>query len=116
MKNFSLLIVSSLILGCGGGGGGSSGSVVNVNSISWSVPTLRVNGTVLLLNEIKGYQFCYVKDDGPETCSIFNVSTPAQSTYSISDLTPGDYQITLALIDTNENYSDKSSVLTHSIN
>jgi hypothetical protein len=114
MNYFALLVISILLLGCGGSGSnGSNGSVEK--ALSWTVPTQRVNGDALLLNDIKGYRFCYSKDGGAELCSDFDIATPGQSSYSISDLASGDYEITLATIDINNIYSDKSASLSYKV-
>lgn len=107
--------------GCGGGSSSSGGGVSSVTDnltvkLSWVVPTQRANGDALLLNEIKGYEFCYTADGGSEVCEAFDVIDPAQSEYTIPNLPAGAYSITLATIDTNNIYSVKSTVLEHTIN
>jgi hypothetical protein len=109
------MIIASFFLaasGCGGGSGAASSSL----KLSWVVPTERVNGDALMLNEIKGYQFCYTVDDSSEACEIFDVINPAQSEFTIPNWPAGVYRITLATIDTNNIYSDKSAVLEHRVN
>jgi hypothetical protein len=122
------MIIASFFLAVSGCGGGSSdtnptigigiGTGTNSSSfiLSWVVPTQRVNGDALMLNEIKGYQFCYTVDDGSEACEIFDVSDPAQNEFTITNWPAGVYRITLATVDTNNIYSDKSAVLEHRVN
>ncbi|MFT6905435.1 MAG: hypothetical protein ACJAS1_002091 [Oleiphilaceae bacterium] len=122
LKYITCIVIGSFLLSaasCGGGSSGAgapSGTGSSTVKLSWVVPTQRVNGNALLLNEIKGYQFCYTIDGGSEACEVFDVTDPAQSEYAVADLDVGIYRITLATIDTNNIYSGKSAVLQHTIN
>jgi hypothetical protein len=122
LKYITCIVIGSFLLSAAGCGGGSSASGAPSGTgsltvkLSWVVPTQRVNGNALLLNEIKGYQFCYTIDGGSEVCEVFDVTDPAQSEYAVADLDAGIYRITLATIDTNNIYSGKSDVLQHTIN
>ena len=121
MKYITCIVIGSFLLSAASCGGGSSGAVSPSSAgsstvkLSWVVPTQRVNGDALLLNEIKGYQFCYTVDDGSEACEIFEVSSPAQSEFTVPNWPAGVYRITLATVDTNNIYSDKSAVLEHRV-
>jgi hypothetical protein len=122
LKYITCIVIGSFLLSAASCGGGSSGAVAPSSTgsstvkLSWVVPTQRVNGDALMLNEIKGYQFCYTVDDGSEACEIFDVSDPAQSEFTIPNWPAGVYRITLATVDTNNIYSDKSAVLEHRVN
>jgi hypothetical protein len=122
LKYITCIVIGSFLLsaaGCGGGSSGAgapSGTGSSTVKLSWVVPTQRVNGDALMLNEIKGYQFCYTVDDGSEACEIFDVSDPAQSEFTIPNWPAGVYRITLATVDTNNIYSLKSAVLEHRVN
>jgi hypothetical protein len=115
LKNIIVIVIASFFLAASGCGGGTGTASLSFN-LSWVVPTQRVNGDALMLNEIKGYQFCYTVDDGNEACETFDVSDPAQSEFTIPNWPAGVYRITLATIDTNNIYSDKSAVLEHRVN
>jgi hypothetical protein len=122
LKYITCIVIGSFLLSAASCGGGSSGAVApsgtssSTVKLSWVVPTQRVNGVALMLNEIKGYQLCYTVDDGIEACEIFEVSDPAQSEFTLPNWPAGVYRITLATIDTNNIYSDKSEVLEHRVN
>jgi hypothetical protein len=122
LKYITCIVIGSFLLFAASCGGGSSGAVApsgtssSTVKLSWVVPTQRVNGVALMLNEIKGYQLCYTVDDGIEACEIFEVSDPAQSEFTLPNWAAGVYRITLATVDTNNIYSDKSVVLEHRVN
>jgi hypothetical protein len=115
LKYITVMIIALFFLAASGCGSGSTTGASSFN-LSWVVPTQRTNGDALMLNEIKGYQFCYTVNDGIETCETFDVIDPAQSEYTIPNWSAGVYRITLAMIDTNNSYSDKSAVLEHRVN
>lgn len=115
LKYITVMIIALFFLAASGCGSGSTTGASSFN-LSWVVPTQRTNGDALMLNEIKGYQFCYTVNDGIEACETFDVNDPAQSEYTIPNWPAGVYRITLATIDANNSYSDKSAVLEHRVN
>jgi hypothetical protein len=120
LKYITVMIIGLFFLAASGCGSSDTSPSPTTGAssfkLSWIVPTQRANGDALMLNEVKGYQFCYTVDDGSETCETFDVSDPAQSEYTIPNWPAGVYRITLATIDTNNSYSDKSAVLEHRVN
>jgi len=114
----------SLLSGDIAGGSSSSGGSTSTSSgssiehsfqpgdyfafVEWQIPTTRENGDPLGLSEIAGYEIMITKVEegsGSESIVLTDQNT---SEYTLEGLSPGRYEIRIAVFDTDNVYSDYS--------
>jgi len=90
-KAILLMLLVAGLFGCGGGGGGSSsgapgsGSSKSV-SISWEVPSTKMDGSTLTPDEIAGFKIYYGTESGTYTEVV---DTGFAQNYTIDNLSAG---------------------------
>lgn len=77
--------------------------------LSWSAPSTRADGTPLSVSDLAGYEIYYTTDD-PAVSRTITVSGSAALSYTLSDLSAGNYYFAMAAIDTAGLKSDLSPV------
>jgi hypothetical protein len=77
--------------------------------LSWSAPSTRADGTPLALSDLAGYEIYYTTDD-PAVSRTITVSGSAALSYTLSDLSAGNYYFAMAAIDTTGLKSDLSAI------
>lgn len=93
--------------GCTGTTGGDN-STSTSNSISWSAPTTRVDGTAMSRNEISGYRISYGIAPG-NLEYVENLSATASS-WTISNVAPGTWYFWLQTIDSQGRVGPPSAI------
>ncbi len=122
MRNYILILITALfITSCGGGGGDTvSGASVkepskpvipkNAALLSWTTPTLYVDGTPL---SVAGYRIYYGKQSGIYTKSI---DVAVVNSYTVTNLDSNeDYYFAITVFDSNGIESDLSNEQAKSI-
>ncbi len=76
----------------------------NFLALSWTIPATREDGTYLPVYEIAGYELRYSKDSGTEV-TIVPIHDPQTTEWVIENVTPGQYDFSIATIDSDGVYS-----------
>lgn len=76
-------------------------------NLEWDVPLTRINGRVLPVSELAGYEIQYHSNRQQEV-SILRVNDALQTEAYIDDLPTGQYVFSIAAIDISGTYSDFS--------
>jgi hypothetical protein len=125
----SIALAAALVTGCGGGGSGSadiSGATGEEQSsqvvsgartlwLSWRAPAERESGEALPLSELSGYRVYWGTADDPQANEI-DITDPSITTYQITDIEPGTYQVAVTAIDRTGLESSQSNAITKSLN
>ncbi|WNO10123.1 fibronectin type III domain-containing protein [Teredinibacter sp. KSP-S5-2] len=77
-------------------------------TISWEIPTTRVNGDALPLSSIGGYQVLFRQTNQTSYAEIM-VYDEAQTSLSIDNIESGEYEFLIASFDTDDIFSAYSS-------
>jgi len=93
-----------LVVACSSGGGNGS------ELASWTAPSEREDGAVLLLSEISGYRVYYGTETGIYPNQLF-VSEEAITAEDVASIPAGKYFFVVATVDTNGLESVFSTVL-----
>lgn len=91
-----------------GGETQETGSTVLLSAtVSWQIPSQRMNGTQLGSSDIGGYEIAYRNTQEDVYQSIL-VMDNQQTEYEVHDLAAGEYEFTIAAFDSEGLYSDFS--------
>lgn len=94
IKGVIILLLLVVMAGCGGGGGatdvGSStgGAGSKAATITWGIPSTKMDGSALYVNEIAGFKIHYGTESGNYTETI---DTGFALSYTVENLSPGTY-------------------------
>ena len=66
--------------------------------VTWELPTTRVSGGPITLNEIAGVAVSLSADGGANFATLSNVLVPNPMTITIPDLVDGDYIVRLVVV------------------
>lgn len=77
---------------------------------SWTIPSIRTNGTALTLSELSGYEIYYTDDSG-SVAETVSVSGGSKSAHTLSNIAAGRYHFAISAIDTNGQKSALSSMV-----
>lgn len=93
----SCLMVVILASCTGSTGSGGSNNATGSDSISWSAPTTRIDGTAMSSNEISAYRVSY----GMDPSNLDHVEDVSSTTHSksLTSLTPGTWYFWVQTID-----------------
>ena len=133
MKHITLLFtlfLSLLITACGGGASGSdkdqivrafssttfSTAPTGTISISWDIPTTRVNTNIMPVSEISGYNvYLATNTNFIPSIPYTTISDRAVSDHIIYNLPDGTYYVYITTFDTNGDESPYSAPLIKTI-
>lgn len=73
---------------------------------SWTIPTERVDGSPLAIDEIGGYLLKYRIETDLSTWTKIVIADPNAYQYEVKNLTPGTYIVTIGVFDTDGRWSD----------
>lgn len=79
-------------------------------SLSWSIPTQRVDGSALPVAEISGYEVALFEESSNRV-STYSIEHPLQNQIRFEDLEPGSYELAVFAYDTENNISSPSSTM-----
>lgn len=82
-----------------------------VISLSWTIPAEREDGTYLPVYEIAGYEVRYSRDQSSDV-TVIRIDDAQKTDWVIEDVAPGEYQFSIATIDSEGVYSDFSTQAT----
>lgn len=68
-------------------------------NISWTIPTMRTNGTALPISELKGYQVYWTRSSDNAKGTI-NISSSTQASAAFDVYTPSTYYFAVSAVDT----------------
>ena len=68
-------------------------------TLSWSVPTVREDGSPLLLTEISRYEIYYFVEGDPVSDAVINIDEPSATEHSVEGLSSGTYHFSIATFD-----------------
>lgn len=80
-------------------------------SLSWTIPAAREDGSYLPVYEIAGYEVRYSKDQGTDV-TVIRINDPQKTDWVIENATPGQYEFSIATIDSEGVYSEFSTQTT----
>jgi hypothetical protein len=111
-----VLILVSVITGCGGGGAVDGGRGNNSATLSWDPSTTNADGT--LITNLAGYKIYYGTLSNTYTGSIDvgSATCNTECSYTIEGLSPGEYYFTVIAYDTSgieSGYSNEVSKTFH---
>ncbi|MGD8589000.1 MAG: putative Ig domain-containing protein, partial [Chromatiales bacterium] len=78
-------------------------------ALSWQIPTTRTDGTPLTISEIEGYRV-YMGDADDNLVMIVDLNDGTQTSYTVTDLTAGNYHFAVTTYDTDGNESLYSNI------
>jgi hypothetical protein len=117
-----LATVTAALSACSGGGGGEGPGFTGVNkgspqnciaTLTWEAPTERLNGTPLVLQELKNFTIYAAKTpDVHYDQRIFEIeiNDVFLTTFEVKDLKNGSYWFYMTVTDLQENTSTYSNV------
>ena len=85
----------------------------NITTISWTIPTERVDNTNLPLSELKEYRIYWGKDNTFNNITVVN--NPSNTEYIIKDLPSGTYYFKMTAVDKNNLESAYSTTVSKTI-
>ena len=132
---FIVLTLSLIITACGGGGGdaaavggGTNSAEADTNtdtdtntavtgaiSVSWDIPTTRVNGDLLPASEIAGYKIYLSTSNIIPSIPYATITNRALSEYTINNLESDTYTLYVTTYDTNGDESPYSDPISKTI-
>jgi len=103
LKYLTLFLLISLSITSCGGGGDNSNPIAGTKSISisWDIPTTRIDKTTLALSEINGFRI-YLSTTSTSTdtnTKIISIPYDATTSYTIKNLASGTYYIRISTYD-----------------
>jgi hypothetical protein len=78
--------------------------------LSWAIPTVRVDGTPLLLSDLSGYEVYYTNDTGSISVVVPVAGGSATGT-TVPSLASGNYYFSISAIDSSGLKSEMSAVV-----
>ena len=111
----AVALTAIVVSGCNGSNSSSSKNITNKSinqtngsvSLEWDIPTSRENQTALSMSEIERYEL-RVHEQSNSQFDTINIKDASANRHTINDLKPGNYEFTIAVIDTNGQYSEFS--------
>lgn len=83
-------------------------------NLSWSIPINRQDGTLLSPSELAGYKI-YITTESTDESIIIAINDPAQTTYTVPDLSPDVYHMAMSSVDNGGLHSELSAVVSVTI-
>jgi len=93
----------------------STASTAGTATLSWTVPTTRVNGAALMPAELSGYEI-YMTAERSGISSVIRVAGGLTVQHVVRDLLPDSYHFAISSIDSNGRPSALSPVASKTIN
>lgn len=122
----AMTILALALAACGGGGGGGDGTSLSSGdrsltspatgavTLSWIMPTTRVDGAALSPSEIAGYKLYYGTASNALTSTI-RINDPTQTEYTIQSLPSGTYYFKISAIDADGLEGPQSVAISRSV-
>lgn len=79
-------------------------------ALSWAIPAAREDGSYMPVYEIAGYELRYTKDQSTQV-TVVRINDAQTTDWVLEDVTPGNYQFTIATIDSDGLYSANSQTV-----
>lgn len=79
--------------------------------MEWDIPFARTNGDPLYANDLSGYEIQYSSEQERRVHSV-RIKDPLQTQLQLPALVPGDYQFTIAAIESGGHYGQFAPAVT----
>lgn len=83
-------------------------------NLRWSIPISRQDGTLLSPSELAGYKI-YITTKSTNESMVIAINDPAQTTYTVPDLSPDVYHMAMSSVDNGGLHSELSAVVSVTI-